>query len=87
MRKEWVERREGQDIQWMGVQKSLMDVISPPNGRNRVISFGMKGMSWEEVESCRGVPGIEESVKLKVFSKYDTGYCKYLESILLTVSR
>lgn len=71
MRKEWVERREGQDIQWMGVQKSLMDVINPPNGRNRVISFGMKGMSWEVVKNCRGVPEIGESVKLEVFSKCD----------------
>lgn len=70
----------------MGVQKSLMDVINPPNGRNRVISVGMKGMSWEMVESCGGVPQIGESVKLEVLSKCDTAYCKYLESILLVVS-
>ena len=35
-----------------------MDINNPPNGRNTVISFGMKGMSWEVVESCRGVPEI-----------------------------
>lgn len=71
----------------MGVQKNLMDVINPPSGRNRVTSFGMKGMSWEVVESCRRVPENGESVKLEVFSKCDTGYCKYLKSILLAVSR
>lgn len=52
-------REEGevkQDITWLGVQESLMDVNNPPNGRNTVISFGMKGMYWEVVESCRGVP-------------------------------
>lgn len=46
----------------------------------------MKGMSWEVVERCRGVPEIGESVKLEVFSKCDTGYCKDLKSILLAVS-
>lgn len=56
-------REEGetkQDIQWLGVQETLMDVNNPANGRNTVISFGMKGMSWEVVESCRGVPEIGE---------------------------
>lgn len=49
-----------QDFQWLGVQESLTDVNNPPDGRSTVISFGMKRMSWEVAESCRGVPEIGE---------------------------
>lgn len=37
-----------------------MDFNNPPKGRNTVISFGMKGMSWEVAKSCREVPEIGE---------------------------
>lgn len=72
------EKRETkQDIQWLGVQDSLMDVNNPPNGRNTVISFGMKGMSWEVVKVAEECQRLGKLVKLEVFSsKCDTGYCK-----------
>lgn len=60
MRKKWEERRERQieTFSASGVQESLMDVNNPPNGRNTIISSGMKGMPWEVV--CRGVPEVGE---------------------------
>lgn len=54
------DRETEQDVQWLGVQESLMDVDNPPSGKNTVISFGMKGMSWGVVASCRGVPEFGE---------------------------
>lgn len=54
------EEETKQDMKWSGVKENLMVISNTPRGRNTAISFGMKGMSQEVVESCRVVPKIGE---------------------------
>lgn len=49
-------RKRQHNTKWLGVKESLKVISNPPSGRNTVISFGMKGMSQEEVGSYRVVP-------------------------------
>lgn len=49
-------RKRQHSSKQLGAKESWKVISNPPSGRNTVLSFGMKGMSQEEVGSYRVVP-------------------------------